>query len=161
MIYVCENDKHAVILKSIAPCFSFRDMLYIRPQLRSYVICNRIVVAIFVRAPHRIYTGERRSFDQLETLNTIPLLNANADMPRQAHTCGDRTVVSNMRALGLTFVIFGSYLRFYQKKNLTQFVEYKQYCVFIVIHYIIMLVIRNILRIGKRLYTSNVCTFFK
>lgn len=89
-------------LKSSAPRSSFRDMLYIRPQLRSYVTCNRIVVAIFVRATS--YTGERRSFDQLETSNTIPLLNASADMPRQTHTCVDRAVVPNTWTLRLPFL---------------------------------------------------------
>lgn len=97
MIYVCENDKHAGAVKIQRVTFLLPR--YVRSQLRSYVICNRIVVAIFVRATP--YTGERRSFDQLETSNTIPLLNASADMPRQAHTCADRAVVSKTRTLRL------------------------------------------------------------
>lgn len=96
-------------LKSSTPRSSFRDMLYIRAQLRSYVTCNRIVVAIFVRATS--YTGDRGSFDQLETSNTIPLLNASADMPRQTHTCADRAVVPNTWTLRLPF-LFGLYENF-------------------------------------------------
>jgi len=35
---------------------------------------------LFLFAHTTARTGERRSFDQLETSNTIPLLNASADM---------------------------------------------------------------------------------
>lgn len=98
-------------LKSSAPRSSFRDMLYIRPQLCSYVTCNRIV-AIFVRATP--YTGERRSFDQLETSNTILLLNASADMPRQAHTCVDRAVVSITRTL---FLLYSGFIKIFSNIN--------------------------------------------
>jgi len=105
-------------LKSNAPRSFFRDMLYIRPQLCSYVTCNRIVVAIFVRATS--YTGERRSFDQLETSNTILLSNASADMLRQAYTCIDRAVISITRTLRL-FLLYSAFVKNFLKLDFYYF----------------------------------------
>jgi len=68
-----------------------------------------MVVAIFVRAHHRVLrTGERRSFDQLETSNTIPLLNASADMSsahvrRQGSRVGNAGPALNVERRGDSF----------------------------------------------------------